>query len=71
MQSAHSSGDAFSYGSIRRCGLDNFFEAVSEVSLLAASLLCPSRVARVSRLIGKSDTTAIHPGWQVHSKAHF
>jgi hypothetical protein len=47
------------------------FEAVGEDSLLAASLLFPFRVARVSRLIGKSDTTAIHLGWQVHWKAHF
>ena len=31
----------------------------------AASLLCPFRVARVSRLIGKSDITVNRCGWQV------
>jgi len=35
----------------------------------AASLLCPFRVARVSRLIGKSHTTANSCGWQVNSEA--
>jgi hypothetical protein len=32
----------------------------------AASLLYPHRVARISRLIGKSDTTVIWDGWQVY-----
>jgi hypothetical protein len=40
-------------------------EWTGEVSLLAASLLCPFRVARVSRLIGNSDITANSRGWQV------
>jgi hypothetical protein len=31
----------------------------------AASLLCPFRVARISRLIGKSDITSNSRGWQV------
>jgi len=35
-----------------------------EASLLAASLLCPFWVARVSRVIGKSDSTANSCGWQ-------
>jgi hypothetical protein len=43
----------------KRCG---------EISLLAASALCPFGVARVSRLIGKSDTTAKRAGWQVHKR---
>jgi hypothetical protein len=33
--------------------------------LLAASALCPVGVARVSRLIGKFDSTENRPGWQV------
>jgi hypothetical protein len=33
--------------------------------LLAASALCPVGVARVSRLIGKFDTTENRSGWQV------
>jgi hypothetical protein len=40
----------------------------------AASLLYPSRVARISRLIGKSDTTVNRHGWQVYfagTFAHF
>jgi hypothetical protein len=36
----------------------------------AASALCPVGVARVSRLIGKSDTTAKSQGWQVPSSPH-
>ena len=36
----------------------------------AASLLCPFRVARVSRLIGNSDTTANCCGWQANSVAY-
>ena len=70
MQSALSSGNAFPTGAFAACALVRF-EAVGKVSLLAASLLFPSRVARVSRLIGKSDTTAIHPGLQVRGTPHF
>lgn len=40
----------------------------AEVSLLAASLLCPFRVARVSRLIGNSHTTVNFCGWQAASR---
>jgi len=36
-----------------------------ELPCSAASALCPAGVARVSRLIGKSDTTAKCSGWQV------
>lgn len=46
-------------------------EPVGEVSLLGGELALPFRVARVSRLIGKSDSTAKDPGWQVHSVALF
>jgi hypothetical protein len=31
-------------------------------------LLCPFRVARVSRLIGKSDITANERGWQAETQ---
>ena len=37
----------------------------AKLPCFTASLLCPSRVARVSRLIGKSDTTANGRRWQV------
>ena len=37
-----------------------------ELPYSAASALCPAGVARVSRLIGKSDTTAKRLGWQVN-----
>jgi hypothetical protein len=38
----------------------------AKLPCLAASALCPLGVARVSRLIGKFDTTACRSGWQVH-----
>jgi hypothetical protein len=44
-------------------------DLAGEVSLLGGELALPFRVACVSRLIGKSDTTVKHPGWQVRSLA--
>jgi hypothetical protein len=37
-----------------------------ETSLLGGELALPVWVARVSRFIGKFDTTAKRPGWQVN-----
>lgn len=37
----------------------------AKVPCSVASALFPVWVAHVSRLIGKFDTTANHPGWQV------
>src|ERR1700690_2272737 len=39
--------------------------------LAGGELALPFRVACVSRLIGRSDTTAKHPGWQVHSLSNW
>ena len=44
---------------------DQKYQLCGETSLLAASALCPVGVARVSRLIGKFDTTENRSGWQV------
>jgi hypothetical protein len=52
---------------------DEELNNAAELPCSAASALCPLKaissalgVARVSRLIGKSDTTAKRPGWQVY-----
>jgi len=57
-------GCCFSYRNLRR-GCPTILEIAAEGPCSAASALCPVRVARVSRLIGNSDTTANRSGWQV------
>jgi len=42
---------------------------LAKIPCSAASLLCPFRVARVSRLIGNFDSTANGGGWQVTNVA--
>jgi hypothetical protein len=44
---------------------DKELNCAAKLPCSATSALCPFRVARVSRLIGKSDTTYNRPGWQV------
>ena len=65
VRQALSSGDALPMGAFAACSMIRN-ERCGESSLLSGELLYPFRVARVSRLIGKSDSTAKRPGWQVN-----
>jgi hypothetical protein len=49
---------------------DKGVNVTAKLPCSAASALCPFRVARVSRLIGKSDTTAKRPRWQVYFRGY-
>jgi hypothetical protein len=53
-------------GAFVACSLLRIDPDAAKLPCSAASLLYPSRVARISRLIGKSDTTVNRDGWQVH-----
>ncbi len=57
MRPALYSGDALPIGILAPCNL-GWNQLSCEGSLLCGELALPFRVARVSRLIGKSDTTA-------------
>jgi hypothetical protein len=53
-------------GAFVACSLLRIDPDAAKLPYSTASLLYPSRVARISRLIGKSDTTVNQDGWQVY-----